>query len=81
MGRFILAFRTKHYDFTALAEDGQLIATTLSLVLAGLSAAFAKDKNVTGAGTQAKAIDSEGQVTNVVGTVVGQQSTTPPQVR
>lgn len=78
-GRIALAFRSKQYDFVALAEDGQLIMTTAGAVLAGLGLVFGKSANVVGAGTQAKAIDSTGTVTNVEGSVVGQQAALPPQ--
>lgn len=79
VGRAVLAFRSKNFDFVLLAEDGQLIATTLGGVLAGLGLIIAKDSTVTGAGSQAKAIDSTGVVTNVEGEVVGKQSAMPPQ--
>lgn len=75
-GRFVLAFRSKNYDFPALAEDGQLIMTTIGLVLAGLAATKAKDQNVIGTGATAKTVDSTGEITDRVGKVVGQQS--PP---
>lgn len=81
VGRIGLAFRSKNYDFTALAEDGQLIMTTLTALLAGLGLFIAKDASVTGVGSQAKAVDSAGTVTNIEGTVLGQQSTAPPSVR
>lgn len=78
VGRISLAFRSKNYDFVLLAEDGQLIMTTLTALLAGLGLFIAKDANVTGAGTTAKTVDSSGTVTNAAGTVVGQQPPTPP---
>lgn len=81
VGRIILAFRSKNYDFIALAEDGQLIMTTLAALLAGVGLFIAKDSAVTGTGTQAKAVDSAGMVTNVEGTVIARQPATPPQVR
>lgn len=75
-GRFVLAFRSKNYDFTALAEDGQLIMTTLTGVLAGFGLTKAKDQNVTGTGSGAKSVDNSGTLTNREGEVVGQQ---PPK--
>lgn len=79
VGRIAMAFRSKQYDVIALAEDGQLIATTLGALLMGLGLFIAKDANVTGAGTQAKTVDSTGAVTNVNGTPLGNQPTIPPQ--
>lgn len=76
VGRVMLAYRTR--DFTALANDGQLIAETLAAILAGLGLYIAKDSNVTGVGSQAKTVEGDGTVTNVVGTVVGQQPAAPP---
>jgi len=75
VGRIALAFRSKHYDFTALAEDGQLIMTTAGALLAGLGLVIAKDSSVTGVGSAAKAVDSSGAITNVEGDKVGQQPT------
>ena|SRR5690349_25028895 len=74
VGRITLAFRSKHYDFSALAEDGQLIMTTAGLLLSGLGLYIAKDASVTGVGTTAKAVDSSGAITNVEGDKVGQQA-------
>lgn len=79
VGRISLAFRSKNYDFVALASDGQLIMTTLAGLLAGVGLFIAKDSSVSGVGTQAVSVDSAGQVTNVVGAPVGQQSAIPPQ--
>lgn len=75
-GRVMLAYRTR--DFESLANDGQLIAETVATILAGLGLFIAKDSNVTGVGTQAKTVGSDGTVVNVAGTVVGQQPATPP---
>lgn len=72
-GRIAMAFRTKQYDFVALAEDGQLIMTTLSMVLGGLGLLITKDSSVTGVGSTAKAVDSAGVVTNAEGAKVGKQ--------
>lgn len=77
-GRIALAFRSKNFDFVLLAEDGQLIATTLAALLAGAGLLIAKDAKVTGAGAQAKSVDNSGTVTNVAGDVVGKQSNVPP---
>lgn len=76
-GRFVLAFRSKNYDFSMLAEDGQLIMTTLTGILAGFGLTKAKDQNVTGTGSGAKSVDSSGVLTNIQGDVVGVQS--PPK--
>lgn len=71
LGRVAMAWRVK--DFTALAEDGQLIMETLAALLAGLGLFIAKDSNVIGAGSQAKTVDSSGAVKNAEGEVVGTQ--------
>jgi len=76
-GRFALAFRSKNYDFIALADDGQLIMTTLTGILAGVGLTKAKDQNVTGTGSGAVSVDSAGTVTNREGTVVGKQPEEP----
>lgn len=81
IGRIALAFRSKQYDFVALAEDGQLIMTTLVALLGGFGLFIAKDANVTGAGSQAKTVDSTGAVTNVDGAPLGNQPMIPPQPR
>ncbi len=75
-GRIGLAYKTK--DFTAIANDGQLIMETAGGVLAGLALLFTKDAKVTGAGTLAKTVDSTGTVTNADGKVVDQQPQQPP---
>jgi len=72
-GRFALAFRSKHYDFMALADDGQLIMTTLTGILAGFGLTKAKDQNVSGAGTKATSVNDSGVVTNAEGQVVAHQ--------
>jgi hypothetical protein len=77
VGRVGVAWKSK--DFTALANDGQLIMETLAGLLTGVGLLVAKDRNVTGAGTQAKAIDSAGHVTNVEGEVLGRQPAAPPK--
>lgn len=74
-GRVLMAFRSKNYDFPALAEDGQLIMNTAAALLAGWGLLIAKDNSVTGVGGSAKVIDSAGTVTNVAGVVVGHQPT------
>lgn len=76
VGRVGLAYKAR--DFESLANDGQLIAETIAAILAGLGLFIAKDSSVTGAGTQAKTVESDGTVVNVQGTVVGQQPATPP---
>lgn len=73
-GRILMAFRSKQYDFVALAEDGQLIMTTLSMLLGGFGLLIAKDSSVTGVGSAAKAIDSAGVLKNVEGDTVGKQA-------
>lgn len=76
VGRIMLAYRAR--DFESLANDGQLIAETIAAILAGLGLFIAKDASVTGVGTQAKTVESDGTVVNVQGTVVGQQPPAPP---
>ena len=76
VGRIGLAYRAR--DFESLANDGQLIAETVAALLAGLGLFIAKDSSVTGAGTQAKTVESDGTLVNVAGTVVGQQPLLPP---
>lgn len=71
VGRIIAAYRTK--DFGAIFGDAQLVIETIGTVLIGLGLLSAKDSNVTGAGTTAKAVDSSGVVTNVEGDRVGKQ--------
>jgi hypothetical protein len=71
VGRIVLAYRTR--DFEAIFSDGQLVLTTLTAILAGLGLISAKDRNVTGAGITAKAVDSSGVVTNVKGDEIGKQ--------
>lgn len=77
VARIVIAWRVK--DFTALATDGQLVMETVAALLAGLGLFIAKDANVTGVGTQAKAVDSAGTLTNIEGSVVAHQSAVPPQ--
>jgi hypothetical protein len=79
VGRILIAWRTK--DFTAIAEDGQLVAETVAAILAGLGLFIAKDSTVTGVGVLAKTVDSAGTLTNIDGAVVGQQPPAPPSVR
>lgn len=76
VGRVAIAWKSK--DFVSLATDGQLIMSTAGLILGGFGLVLAKDRNVTGAGQQAKAVDSSGVLTNVEGDAVGKQSATPP---
>lgn len=71
IGRIALAYRTR--DFGAIFNDGQLVLQTVVAIVAGLGLISAKDKNVTGVGTTAKAVDSSGIVTNVEGDKVGKQ--------
>jgi hypothetical protein len=74
VGRIALAFRQKNYDFVALAEDGQLIMTTVGLILSGIIGLSTKDANVTGAGNQAKTVNTDtGIIKNIEGEVVGKQ--------
>jgi hypothetical protein len=71
IGRIGLAYRTR--DFGAIFNDGQLLLTTIIGIAAGLGLISAKDKNVTGVGASAKAVDSSGVITNVEGDKVGKQ--------
>lgn len=73
VGRFVLAYRSKNYDFTALAEDGQLVMTTLAGILAGFGLTKAKDQNVSGAGSKAVSVNSSGVITDTEGKVVAHQ--------
>lgn len=76
VGRIMLAYRAR--DFTSLANDGQLISETIAGILAGLGLFIAKDATVTGAGTLAKTVASDGTVKNIEGEVVAQQPQAPP---
>ncbi len=71
IGRVGMAWRNR--DFMALANDGQLIAETVTALLAGVGLFIAKDSSVIGAGGSAKTVASDGTVTNVAGATVGQQ--------
>lgn len=77
--RIGLAWKAR--DFHAIINDSQLIAESVLAIAGGLGLLLAKDKNVTGAGTQAKAVASTGDVTNIEGQKVGEQSPVPPQPR
>lgn len=63
----------KAKDFMAVFNNAQMIMLNLGLVATALGLLGAKDSNVTGAGTQQKAVDSAGVVTNVEGDKVGKQ--------
>lgn len=63
----------KAKDFQAIWDNLPLLFTALGVVAAALGLIKAKDQNVTGTGTTAKAVDSTGTVTNREGEVVGQQ--------
>lgn len=78
IGRIALAWKAK--DFESILTDGQLLLSTLLAVAAGLGLMKAKDSNVTGAGAVAKAVDSEGTVTNIEGDVIGSQPIIPPSM-
>lgn len=71
LGRIVLAWKSR--DFESVLTDGQLLLSTLIAVLAGLGLVKAKDQNIIGAGATAKTVDSDGQVINREGIVVGQQ--------
>lgn len=71
----IAAFKVK--DFSAIFDHLPLFFTALGVVLANLGLLFAKDKNVTGVGTQAKALAGAGALVNVEGDVVGVQPSKP----
>lgn len=77
VGRILLAWKTK--DFSAIADDSQLIVETITALLIGLGLYIAKDANVTGVGSQAKTVGSDGIVKNVEGEKIGTQAETPPQ--
>jgi len=79
VGRIGIAYRTR--DFEAMANDGQLIAETLGLLLTGFGLFIAKDANVTGVGTLAKTVEGDGTVKNVEGEVVSQQPQSPPPIK
>jgi hypothetical protein len=63
----------KAKDFMAVVNNAQMVMLNLGLIATALGLLGAKDSNVTGAGTQAKAVDSSGVVTNVEGEKVGKQ--------
>lgn len=65
--RILLAFRSKHFDIVAIADDGQLIATTAGALLMGAGLLIAKDAKVVGAGDDAKTVHGDGKVTDVDG--------------
>lgn len=77
VGRLVVAYRSR--DFTALANDGQLIAETVAALLTGIGVILAKDANVTGAGTLAKTVEGDGTVKNIEGEVVSRQPAAPPE--
>lgn len=77
VGRVVIAWKAK--DFTALANDGQLIMTTLAAILTGIAFLFAKDRNVNGVGSQATTVASDGKVKNVEGEVIDRQPVEPPK--
>jgi len=70
------AWRTKDIG-TVLSSTQELIPDVM-LVLTGIGLITAKASDVTGAGTQAKAVDSAGTVTNVEGKVIDKQPEKPP---
>jgi hypothetical protein len=76
VGRIGIAYRTR--DFEVMANDGQLIAETTAQILGGLGLLIAKDANVTGAGTLAKTVESDGTVKNAEGEVIARQPQAPP---
>src|SRR5436190_20654292 len=69
----------KARNFLAVVDNAQMIMLNLSLIAGAVGFLNAKDANVTGAGTQAKTVDSSGTVTNVEGKELGQQPMIPPQ--
>lgn len=75
LGRIAVAYRTR--DFESIFTDGQFVLTTAFGIIVGLGLLKAKDQNVTGVGAVAKAVDSEGTVTNREGAVVGHQPVKP----
>lgn len=69
----------KAKDIRAVANNAEMIMLNLGLIATALTGLNAKDANVTGAGTQAKTVDSTGAVTNVDGAALGNQPMIPPQ--
>lgn len=69
----------KARDFRAVFDNLPLLFTALSVVLTSLGLLAAKDKTVTGVGSQALLVDSTGTATNVEGEEVGRQSPIPPK--
>lgn len=77
VGRIGVAWKAK--DFQAVFTDAQFVLSELAIILTAFGLIAAKDRNVTGAGTQAKAVDtSTGKVVNVEGQPLGKQSPVPP---
>lgn len=70
----VAAWKAK--DFKAIFDNLPTLFTTLAVVLTALGLIKAKDQNVTGTGTGAKSVSSEGEITNREGKLIGQQS--PP---
>lgn len=64
----------KARDFNAIFDNLPTFFTTLAVVLTALGLIKAKDQNVTGAGSQAAAVDFAGQLVNREGKVVGHQT-------
>lgn len=67
----IAAWKSK--DFKAIFNNLPTLFTTLAVVLTALGLIKAKDQNVTGTGSGARSVSSEGEVTNREGELVGQQ--------
>ncbi len=65
------ALRTK--DFGTVFTQAQTVIPIILLILAGINGLVSKDSNVTGAGTETKAVDASGAVIDVSGNKVGQQ--------
>lgn len=67
----IAAWKAK--DFKAVFDNLPTLFTTLAVVLTALGLIKAKDQNVTGTGTGARSVSSEGEITNREGKLVGLQ--------
>lgn len=75
VGVILNAWRTK--DFATIFTQSQTLIPIITGILVAVGLLSAKDANVTGVGTQAKAVDSSGTITNVEGEVVGKQPDQP----
>lgn len=74
----IAAWRTK--DFATIFDNLPEFFVALGVVITALGLLKAKDQNVTGAGTVAKVVDSDGKVYNREGEQVTRQPAVVPPV-